>query len=537
VDGDGQQWHYSRKRCDYPAQSDQGAEGDLIFGSGSSGHRLDIAEPAGSLNLPNHSTTEAANFRQRPSRSRRISAGILYVALAAPPLLFGSREPTTIAVWCALLGVGLVLASLRRLQNGHLFVLGGLAFVVLCFGFVLHEQLSDHPWIAPFHPVWARASEALGQQLVPSASIVKGQPFFAIGSPLANLLALILGFIVGIDSDRTRRGIRVMAWAGVGYAAYGILALLFDPTEILWREKTAYVGNLTATFINRNTAAAYFGSCAAVWLVLLMAAVRASLPRGKIEWMRVPHHLLVETRKDVLIRFVMLFVCLSAMFMTGSRGGVLVSLMVLILTFMIYFGRDLSRGRLLLALLGCVATSLLLLQVLGSNIGGRIDELGLSDAGRLSAYRSTLKIIADNPWFGTGLGTFAFGFPAYRSDDISMRGVWDIAHNTHLEFASEMGIPLTLVVAIAWIGALVVLSFGLRGQRRNMIAPLSSFAVSLIALLHSSIDFSLQIAGYSIVVFALLGMGLSQAIRGDNRAASAHEPSGAMQTEISAKRH
>ena len=92
------------------------------------------------------------------------------------------------------------------------------------------------------------------------------------------MLALILGLIVGVDPDRARRGIRVMAWAGVGYAVYGILALLFDPTEILWREKTAYLGNLTATFINRNTAAAYFGSCSAVWFVLLMAAIRAIFP-------------------------------------------------------------------------------------------------------------------------------------------------------------------------------------------------------------------------------------------------------------------
>ena len=34
--------------------------------------------------------------------------------------------------------------------------------------------------------------------------------------------------------------------------------------------------------------------------------------------------------------------------------------------------------------------------------------------------------------------------------------------------------------------------------------------VSPIALLHSSIDFSLQIAGYSIVVVALLGLGVAQ---------------------------
>ena len=464
------------------------------------------------------------NFRQIGSLSNRIAAGILYVALAGPPLLFGSREPTTIAVWCALLGAGLVLASPKRLQQGHLVLLAGLAFVALCFGFVLHEQLSDHPWIAPFNPVWDKASEALGQQLVPSISIVRGQPFFAIGLPLANLLALILGLIVGVDSDRARRGIRVMAWAGVGYASYGILALLFDPTAILWREKTAYVGSLTSTFINRNTAAAYLGSCSAVWFVLLMAAIRQSLPRGKIEWRKVPRRLLAETRKDVLLRFVMLFVCLSAMFMTGSRGGVLVSLMVLILTFMIYFGRDLSLGGRLLALLGCVAASLLLLQILGSNIGGRIDMLGLGDAGRLSVYRSTLRIIADFPWFGTGLGTFALSFPAYRSADISMHGLWGIAHSTHLEFASEMGIPLTLVVALAWIVALVVLIFGSRGRRRRMVVPLVSLAVALIGLLHSSIDFSLQIAGYSIVVFALLGLGLSQAMRGDKSLSSAREP-------------
>ena len=469
------------------------------------------------------SRSKAANSRRSSFRSEGIAAGILYLALAGPPFFFGSREPITIALWCALLGVGLVLASPNRLGKGHLFLLGGLAFVVVGFGFVLHEQLSDRPWIAAFNPVWARASEALGQQLTPSVSIVRGQPFFALGLPLANMLALILGLIVGAELERARRGIRVMAWAGVGYAAYGILALLLDPNEILWREKTSYVGYLTSTFINRNTAATYFGSCSAVWFTLLMSAIRGSLPRGKIEWKKVLPNLLTKTRQDVLIRFVMLFVCLSAMFMTNSRGGVLVSLMILILTFMIYFWRDLSWNGLLISFLGCIATSLLLLYVLGSGIGGRIDTSGLSDAGRLSAYRSTLKIIADNPWFGTGLGTFVFSFPAYRSDDISMLGVWDLAHNTHLQFASEMGIPLTLIVALAWIAALTVLCFGMGGRRRSMITPLVSFAVALIAFLHSSIDFSLQVAGYSIVVFALLGIGLSQAIQADQPGRS-HRP-------------
>ena len=69
-----------------------------------------------------------------------------------------------------------------------------------------------------------------------------------------------------------------------------------------------------------------------------------------------------------------------------------------------------------------------------------------------------------------------------------------------------------LIVAAAWIVALVVLLLACRGRRRSVAAPLSAFTVAMIALTHSCIDFSLQIAGYSIVVFALLGLGLSQAV-------------------------
>src|SRR5262249_30281406 len=161
-------------------------------------------------------------------------------------------------------------------------------------------------------------------------------------------------------------------------------------------------------FINRNTAAAYFGSCAAVWLALLMGAVRRSLPPGPINWRRVPERLTRKADKDVLLRFSMMFVCLSAMFMTGSRGGVLVWFGVLVLSFMLFFARDMPRGlSLIIALLTCLVVSMLLVLVLGGNVATRLDFQGLDDSGRLSVYRSTLRIIQDNPWFGTGLGTFA----------------------------------------------------------------------------------------------------------------------------------
>jgi len=442
----------------------------------------------------------------------KISAGFLYLGLCGPPLLFGSRLPIIVAGWCAVLGAGLLFAPVRRLRRGQLLVLGVLAFITLCFGFVLHEQVADHPWVAQFNPVWAEASKVLGDQLTPSVSIVRGEPLFALGPSLANTLALVLGLLVGADRNRALRAVRVLAWAGVCYAVYGILALELDPTHILGREKTAYVGDLTSTFINRNTAAAYFGSCSCIWLVLLCDTIRKSLPRGPIEWRRLPGHLLAKTRTRLLVRFVMLWVCVAAMLMTSSRGGVLVSLAIMMLVFLLYFRRELPRGKgLLTVLIAGVGGSAFLLQVLAGNVTDRIETLGLGDVGRLWTYRSTLRIIADNPWFGTGLGTFAAAFPPYRSDNMSLQYAWDLAHSTPLEFASEMGIPLAFLVAAAWIAAILVLARALRGRKRDMIVPLSAFGVALIANLHSFIDFSLQIAGYSIVVFGLVGLGLSQA--------------------------
>ena len=447
------------------------------------------------------------------NRPGRVSSFILCLAIGGAPLPFGSRDPVTVAVWCFLLGLGLLFASPRQLQRGHFLLLAGIASIIACYGFVLHEQLANHPWIASPNPIWAKTSELLGQPLVPSVSVVRGEPFYALGAPLANVLALVLGVIVGSNREGARRALHVMVWAGAGYAAYGIADLLFDPTAILWRTKTANTDSLTATFINRNTAAAYFGSCAVAWLIMFLARVRGQLPSGPIVWSKFARITVSGGQRQIITRFFMFFLCLTAMFMTGSRGGVLLSLFSIVVAFVVFLRRDLPRViGLLAALVGAGIFSLALLQILGGNVVSRIDAGGLVEAGRLAAYQSTLRIITDYPWFGTGLGTFTSIFPAYRSGNISILGVWNVAHSTPLELAVELGIPLVSVIAAGWIAAIVVLIRGTGRSRRDTVVPLIALAVSLIALLHTSIDFSLQVSGYAIVVFALVGVGLAQSL-------------------------
>jgi O-antigen ligase len=209
----------------------------------------------------------------------------------------------------------------------------------------------------------------------------------------------------------------------------------------------------------------------------------------------------------------MLFVCLTAMFLTNSRGGVLASLLIMVFTFGTFFRQELSsKKRLFVTAVSACGVVLLLLFVMGGKFSNRLGLQGLADEGRLSTYRSTIEIIRDNPWFGTGLGTFRWSFPAYRRDDISAEGIWEAAHSTPLEFASEVGLPMTAIVSVAWLAGILVLVRGLRKQGSTAAASLSALAVSLIALLHTAIDFSMQVAGYSILVFALLGVGIGGAL-------------------------
>ena len=417
------------------------------------------------------------------TQKARIAPWLLFATIALAPLPFGSNEPTTIAFWCIVLGVCLAFAPVRSLGAGKLALVGLAGIVVAAYAFVLHEQLAEHPWLAGAvpNPIWKEAGDALGAPLQPSVSIARNQPWFELGRPLVCMLAIACGFLVGSDRKRARQLLKVIAWSGAAYAAYGILAHLFDPTHLLWRDKEAYLASVTGTFINRNTAGAYFGSCAVVWSLFFWERVRLQMPVGPIEWRAMPARLFADTPKKVVVAFAMLFLCLAAMFMTGSRGAVVLSLLALIVAFTAFFRRDLPRrSGFATALAGGAAAALILLQLMGAGVNARFDLQGAADGGRLETYKSTLRMIADHPWFGTGQGTFAYAFPAYRSADVSMAGVWDIAHNTLLEIAADMGVPIAALVVIAWIVIFGVLIRGVRVRRRDLIIPVAALAVGML---------------------------------------------------------
>ena len=73
-----------------------------------------------------------------------------------------------------------------------------------------------------------------------------------------------------------------------------------------------------------------------------------------------------------------------------------------------------------------------------------------------------------------------------------------------------MGMPIATLVVVAWIVIFAVLVRGALIRRRDLVIPVAALAVAILAVLHSLIDFTLQIPGYSIVALSLIGTGLAQ---------------------------
>jgi len=124
------------------------------------------------------------------------------------------------------------------------------------------------------------------------------------------------------------------------------------------------------------------------------------------------------------------------------------------------------------------------------------------DRGAVAGY--ALRMWEDYPVFGSGLGSFPLVFPRYSAAGTPVS--YTHAHNDYLEFAAETG-----VLGLSLLGLMVLMSFAvaLRAQylRRDPLMRGLSFAAMmgiLALMIHSSVDFNLQIPANALTFMLLL---------------------------------
>jgi O-antigen ligase len=115
---------------------------------------------------------------------------------------------------------------------------------------------------------------------------------------------------------------------------------------------------------------------------------------------------------------------------------------------------------------------------------------------RSCVHQGTLDAIVSNfPW-GTGLGTFQDVFPIYRPAECGgLTETWHRAHNSFLELTLANGI-VGPVVVISLLGAIFYQGFViLRPCSERQFTPVILLSMLIYLILHSMVDFPLQIPG------------------------------------------
>ena len=453
--------------------------------------------------------TIASAWRRLRTRDL-FSAVVIFVAVAAPAP-YGSIGVGSYIVWSLLLGSALI-ATRHQLPDRSNFriIVAVLAMIAVYEAIGLAQALAWMGIYAPA-PVWAETSRLLGGSVADTASVDPDRTIEALGTPLLYGMALLAGALLGARQGQSSNLRRSIAAAAVVYALYAILVYVAAPHRVLLMQKELHLDSLTGTFFNRNTEAAFVGATIVVALADLITRLQDDRGRSyfDLKGFVFPRWFIWRTCRLVLL--------LCTLFLTHSRAGVYLTFLSIVGS-VIFFAYRQNRRRVprvklrtswIWSAVALLVTTLVF-ELSGSGLEERLRDSGLSDAERWGVYLGTFKLIAAHPFGGIGIGTFELFFPAFRTPDTSILGVWQKAHSTVLEIAVEAGLPYALCVYAAWafiVWRLVRRSFR---DKTNTISFVAGVVLAQ-AGLHSLFDYPLQIPGFGLFVAILVGAGLGRA--------------------------
>jgi hypothetical protein len=427
-------------------------------------------------------------------------AYLVLVPTLLAPLAFGAQEPE----WTAAAIIPLAAAALfvdpgALSRTGQVALWLIVATALALTGLVAFQHYSGANFA---HQIWREAGQAAGFPLTPHAGTSARLPLYDVLPGVAPMVAFVAGVGLGHHRIRSRSLLKAVAVLGSGYATLFLLLHYLEPNMVLWRQKTHHLGVLTGSFFNRNVAAAYL---AIGFVAAIVLACHSMLAVGRDSRR-------AASTQPVLAAAGMAAVIFLAILLTRSRAGTALAILAATVGGLLTLRPALSsatlwgRRAIWIASVLC-ATGLTALAM--GELANRFADTERVDEARFAVYRATLRIIADNPYSGVGIGRFGDAFPAYRSADIPAGGIWDRAHNTYLQIAAEAGLPFLMLALLPVL--LVFGSFAGKALGRNAgSADILGFSVLMMPLGHSLVDYPGQIAGYSIPLTVLTGLLFSR---------------------------
>ena len=422
---------------------------------------------------------------------------------------FGSNRPwawSLAALWTALLlfGWAVDLFRGRRQLVWRSAMVVPLALLGLVLAWIVASIV---PGVGPAHPIWQVASETLGRPLPGRMTLSVEATLVALMRLLSYVTVFWLAFQLCRHRDKALAMARWITGISVVLALYGLIGYFAGNSYILWFERWTGLNDVTSTFVNRNHYATFaaMGLLLAVGLVVNAFRAAWSVSDRSQRWLV----RFIESFAGTPIRYALAALVIAmAWLQTHSRMGAVAGLAGLVILLILMWATGMVR-RVTAIIVVAGVVLLLLFQVSGGGVWERIHaDTGPDD--RVGLFAIVGDQIESAPLTGSGYGTFAQSFPMYRDLRLPNKLIYQAAHNTYLEAASEIGIPaaVALTVIPLWCAALCLI--GAFRRRKDRMPAMVAVASSAVVAVHSLADFSIQMPAVAMLYAAILGMGVAQ---------------------------
>ena len=422
--------------------------------------------------------------------------------------LFEAYAFGLVAVWLVLWALGLAEISQPLKHSWPAWIVLG-SWVALQGLHLVHMPAA---WVAALSPEAARvhslASDIGIKQDMMTLSVEPNASRVSLLKTLAYSAIFFLMLALVNRRSRVLALARVLVYSALAFSVYAVLMHLEGVQLEYFGIELRHGDSASGTYVNRNHFAGYLEMTLAVGVGLLIATLsdRAAdtwkkFVRQTIEWILSP---------KMLLRLA-LCVLVIAMTTTHSRMGNTAFFASLLIAGLIgiVLSRYATRNTVLL-LASLIAIDLL---IVGSWFGveklaQRIGQTTVQDVQeREEPATVSMDLIRKYPVFGSGPGSFYIVYPAYRKEQAV--AFFDHAHNDYAEFASDSG-----VLGLGLLGVFVAMSLGAallaQWRRRDPLMRGMAFACVMgvtAILIHSWVDFNLQIPANAVLFMVLLALG------------------------------
>jgi O-antigen ligase len=305
----------------------------------------------------------------------------------------------------------------------------------------------------------------------------------------------------------------VIMAVGIWESLYGIFEFFSGHGQILNLEGEGLVHSVTGTFVNRNYFAGYL-----LMVIPLSVGYLLSRRAGKIApYLGWRHRLSSLDGKTLLIGFGAIVMMIALIF-SASRMGI--TSLLLSFSLLIFLFKD-PRGEKRFSKTPVFIFTLALLWAIWIGLDAVISRFLTSSEdlkGRWEFWVNTFQIFKDFPIFGSGLGTFVYIFPMYRT--LHIEGLATHAENDILQLASEAGcIGLGLLAALFFYLFYKAIS-GLRSlshREPERYVGIGSLVGVLALMFHSLVERNIQVPANAFLYTILWAILLRISTRGVNR--------------------